>query len=148
MSASSWRCWVLIRHLIALDLNEAFLFSAIPIGEAAADNTKRLPAVRIDRVRAKKAESSGHRLFVLFAGASRAVVASGGVRLVACDEPAERVSLPAQVRCRRTRNSPAGAAGYRAAQHESVHPLLMKGAGRRCCGGDERLNNSSSVHVR
>ena len=74
MTASGWRCWVLIRHLIALDLNEAFLFSAIPIGEAAADNTKRLPAVRIDRVRAKKAESSGHRLFVLFAGASRAVV--------------------------------------------------------------------------
>jgi hypothetical protein len=35
---------------------------------------KRLPAVRIHRVRAKKAESSGHRLFVLLDGASRAVV--------------------------------------------------------------------------
>jgi hypothetical protein len=52
MAASGWRCWVLVRHLVALDPNEAILFSAIPIGEAAADNVKRLPAVRIDRVRA------------------------------------------------------------------------------------------------
>ena len=74
MSASGWRCWVLIRHLVALDPNAAFLFSTIPIREATADNVKRLPAVRIHRVRAKKAESSGHRLFVLLDGASRAVV--------------------------------------------------------------------------
>jgi len=74
MAASGRCCWVLVRHLVALDPNEALLFSAIPIGEAAADNMKRLPAVRIDRVRAKKAEGSGHSLFVLLGGASRAVV--------------------------------------------------------------------------
>ena len=55
MAASGRCCWVLVRHLIALDLNEACLFGGIPIGEAAADNVKRLPAVRIDCVRAKKA---------------------------------------------------------------------------------------------
>jgi hypothetical protein len=45
------------------------------------------------------------------------------------------VSRPSPVRCRCTRKIPAEAAGFRAAQHESMHRLLMKAAGRRCWGG-------------